>query len=84
MTIDIPRELRDEEYATRLVKRYLATDSAGRARDSGAYFERLGGGGNRPETACTFTAQDLLAVSMLSVASTATTPCTSCTTRPAS
>jgi hypothetical protein len=65
MTIDIPGELRDEEYATRLVKRYLATDSAGRARYSGAYFERLGGGGDRPETAFTFTAEDLLAVSML-------------------
>jgi hypothetical protein len=67
MTIDIPGELRDEEYATRLVKRYLATDSADRARYSGAYFERLGGGGDRPETAFTFTAEDLLAVSMLSV-----------------
>lgn len=67
MTIDIPGELRDEEYATRLVKRYLATDSAGRARYSGADFERLGGGGDRPETAFTFTAEDLLAVSMLSV-----------------
>jgi hypothetical protein len=67
MTIDIPGELRDEEYATGLVRRYLATDSAGRARYSGAYFERLGGGGDRPETAFTFTSEDLLAVSMLSV-----------------
>jgi hypothetical protein len=50
------------------VKRYLAADSAtGRARYSGAYFERLGGGGDRAETACHFTAEDLLAVSMLSV-----------------
>jgi hypothetical protein len=67
MTINIPDKLRDEEYATRLVKQYLATSSAGRARYSGAYFERLGGGGDRPETAFTFTAEDLLAVSMLSV-----------------
>ena len=55
MTIDIPRELRNEEYATRLVNRYLAPDSAGRARYSGAYFERLGGGGYRPEIAFKFT-----------------------------
>ena len=54
-------------HAARLVERYLSTDGAGRARYSGACFERLGGGGDRPETACTFTAEDLLAVSMLSV-----------------
>jgi len=34
---------------------------------SGAYFERIGGGGDRPEAACQFTAEDLLAVTMLSV-----------------
>jgi hypothetical protein len=67
MTINIPGELRDEEYATQLVRRYLATDRAGRARYSGAYFERLGGGGDRPQIAFKFTAEDLLAVSMLSV-----------------
>ena len=39
----------------------------GRARYSGAYFERIGGGGDRPEVSCTFTAEDLLAVTMLSV-----------------
>jgi hypothetical protein len=67
MTISIPGELRDEEYATRLVTRYLATDSAGRAQYSGAYFERLGGGGDRPQIAFEFTAEDLLAVTMLGV-----------------
>lgn len=67
MAIDIPPRLRDEEFATCLVKRYLATGTAGRACYSGAYFERLGGGGDREEIADRFTAEDLLAVSMLSV-----------------
>ena len=68
MAIDIPGKLRDEHFATCLVKRYLAPDSTtGRARYSGAYFERIGGGGDRPETAYQFTAEDLLAVTMLSV-----------------
>jgi hypothetical protein len=68
MAIDIPGRLRDEDFATCLVKRYLAPDSAtGRARYSGAYFERLGGGGDRPEVAYQFTAEDLLAVTMLSI-----------------
>jgi hypothetical protein len=68
MCIDIPGELRDEDVAVRLVGAYFADDPAtGRARYWGAYFERLGGGGDRPETAYQFTAEDLLAVSMLSV-----------------
>ena len=68
MGIDIPARLRDEDFATCLVKRYLAPDPAtGRARYSGAYFERIGGGGDRPEVAYQFTAEDLLAVTMLSV-----------------
>lgn len=68
MGIDIPGELRDEEFGVRLVKAYFADDpGTGRARYSGAYFERLSGGGDRPETAFRFTAEDLLAVSMLSV-----------------
>jgi hypothetical protein len=68
MSIGIPDELRDEDVAVRLVKQYFADDPAtGRARYSGAYFERLGGGGDRPEVAYQVTAEDLLAVSMLSV-----------------
>ena len=68
MCIDIPVELRDEDVAVRLVKDYFADDPAtGRAEYSGAYFERLGGGGDRPEVAYQITAEDLLAVSMLSV-----------------
>jgi Family of unknown function (DUF6308) len=66
--IDIPDELRDEDVAVRLVEAYFADDPAtGRARYSGSYFEKIGGGGSRPETAYQFTAEDLLAVSMLSV-----------------
>jgi hypothetical protein len=34
---------------------------------SGAYFERIGGGGDREDIASQFTAEDLLAVTMLSV-----------------
>jgi len=68
MCIDIPDELRDEDVAVGLVKQYFADDPpTGRARYSGAYFERLGGGGDRPEVAYQVTAEDLLAVSMLSV-----------------
>ena len=68
MCIDIPDELRDEEAAVGLVMKYFEDDPAtGLARYSGAYFERLGGGGDRPEVAYQITAEDLLAVSMLSV-----------------
>ena len=67
MAIYIPARLRAEDFAACLVKRYLATDTAGRARYSGAYFERIGGGGDRDDIANQFTAEDLLAVTMLSV-----------------
>ena len=67
MAIDIPGRLRNEDFATCLVKRYLATDAEGRARYSGAHFERIGGGGDRPGIADQFTSEDLLAVTMLSV-----------------
>ena len=68
MRIKIPVKLRDEPNAVRMVERYFAVDPrTGRVRDSAAYFERLGGGGDRPETAHQITAEDLLAVSMLGV-----------------
>lgn len=67
IAVFIPVRLRDEDFATCLVQRYLAAGAAGRARYSGAYFERIGGGGDRPEVSCKFTAEDLLAVTMLSV-----------------
>ena len=71
MCIDIPGELRDEDFAVELVRAYFADDPAtGRARYSGAHFERLGGGGVLPEVAYQITAEDLLAVSRASPAQT--------------
>jgi hypothetical protein len=68
MAVDIPARLRDRNFASRLVQGYLAPDPAtGRARYSGAYFEQICGGGDRPDVARQFTAEDLLAVTMLSV-----------------
>jgi hypothetical protein len=68
MAIDIPCKLRnDENFAVGLVKRYLAKDPTDHAIYSGAYFERIGGGGDREAIANQFTAEDLLAVTMLSV-----------------
>jgi hypothetical protein len=65
--IEIPKPLLDVNYAVELVEEYLKKDGDGRFRYSGAYFEHLAGGGDRPEVAYQVTAEDLLAVSMLSV-----------------
>jgi hypothetical protein len=65
--IEIPEPLLDENYAVGLVEKYFEKDGSGRFRHSGAYFERLGGGGDRLEVANQVTAEDLVAVSMLSV-----------------
>jgi hypothetical protein len=66
MRIRVPVKLRDEKNAVRLVKGYFADDPrTGRARNSEAYFERLGGAGDRAETADQLTAADLLAVSLI-------------------
>ncbi len=67
MCIDILKKLLDVDVAVGLVREYFADGPDGRAWYSGAYFERLGGGGDRPEVADQVTADDLLAVSMLSV-----------------
>jgi uncharacterized protein DUF6308 len=64
-TIDLfldPREI-----AVELVREYVATDENGQSRYTGACFERLGGGGDRPDVANRFTAEDVVAVTMLSV-----------------
>jgi len=58
----------DDAYrptAVELLRGYFSP----RLRDgfTGAHFERLGGGGDRPEVAHEFTAEDLVAVTMLSV-----------------
>lgn len=51
--------------AAALLRRYFTPRPVGKF--TGAHFERLGGGGDRPESADRFTAEDLIAVSMLSV-----------------
>lgn len=48
-----------------MVARYFTPRPTGHF--TGAHFERLGGGGDRPAIADEFTAEDLVAVSMLSV-----------------
>jgi hypothetical protein len=54
-------------WPKRLAGQYLATDTAtGRAHYSGAYFGWIGGAGNCEDVANQFTAEDLLAVTMLS------------------
>jgi len=57
-----PEHLSD---AAAVVRRYFTPRRTGGF--TGAYFERLGGGGDRPSVADEFTAEDLVAVSMLSV-----------------
>jgi hypothetical protein len=53
------------DRAAGLLREYFTPRPAGMF--TGAHFERLGGGGDRPAIADEFTAEDLLAVSMLSV-----------------
>jgi hypothetical protein len=54
-----------EDQAAEVLRCYFTPRPVGRF--TGAHFERLGGGGDRPEIADEFTAEDLIAVSMLSV-----------------
>lgn len=51
--------------AAAVLRRYFTPRPGGRF--TGAHFDRLGGGGDRPSVADEFTAEDLIAVSMLSV-----------------
>jgi len=53
------------QAAAEVVRRYFTPRPTGTF--TGAHFERLGGGGDRPAIANEFTAEDLIAVSMLSV-----------------
>lgn len=53
------------DAAADVVRRYFSTPATGGF--TGAYFERFCGGGDRPEVAKAFTAEDVVAVSMLSV-----------------
>lgn len=57
--------LADEKHAAEALRRYFAPRPPGEF--TGSWFERLAGGGDLPEVADQFTADDLIAVSMLSV-----------------
>lgn len=63
----LPWPLEDEhrEIALALLRDYYRPRPTGHF--TGAYFERLGGGGDRSNVAYEFTAEDFIAVSMLSV-----------------
>ena len=56
----------DPEPAAKLVARYFDTTGS-RPPYSGAFFERLDGGGDRPDVRNRITGADIVAVSMLSV-----------------
>ncbi|EYT83619.1 MULTISPECIES: DUF6308 family protein [unclassified Streptomyces] len=62
------RGLMDPDRAVRDLRDYFGVGGApGAVRYTGSRFESLGGGGDRPETADTVTAEDLIAVQTLSV-----------------
>ncbi|MFE7526927.1 DUF6308 family protein [Kitasatospora sp. NPDC057542] len=64
----IPPVYEDRETSVRLLRAYFTGRRAkGGPAYTGAHFERLAGGGDRPETADRFTADDLIAITMLSV-----------------
>ncbi|MEU3571278.1 DUF6308 family protein [Kitasatospora sp. NPDC036755] len=64
----IPPVYGDTGACVRLLREYFTRQRAkGGPYYTGAHFERLAGGGDRPETADRFTADDLLAITMLSV-----------------
>ncbi|MFE4518667.1 DUF6308 family protein [Kitasatospora sp. NPDC056783] len=64
----IPPVFEDTAASVALLREYFTRRRAkGDAYYSGAHFERLAGGGDRPETADRFTADDLVAITMLSV-----------------
>jgi Family of unknown function (DUF6308) len=60
-----PAVLENDQRSIELLRSYFGLD--GRPPYTGAFFERLGGGGDRTAVADRFTAEDLVAVSMLSV-----------------
>ncbi|MEV4560496.1 DUF6308 family protein [Kitasatospora sp. NPDC049285] len=67
-TLHIPAVYGDVEESVRLLRSYFTRRrSRGDLAYSGAYFERFAGGGDRPEAADRFDADDLVAITMLSV-----------------
>ncbi|MBD5785055.1 hypothetical protein IF650_02570 [Cellulosimicrobium terreum] len=67
-TLTVPDIVKPEHTAAAVshLRRYFAPVD-GTTGWTGSRFERLGGGGDRPEVANRFTAEDLVAVSLLSV-----------------
>ncbi|MEV7414838.1 DUF6308 family protein [Streptomyces sp. NPDC089919] len=64
----IPPVYEDDETSVRLLRTYFLKPRAkGDFYYSGAHFERLGGGGDRPLAADRFEAVDLVAIGMLKV-----------------
>ncbi|MFF5502006.1 DUF6308 family protein [Streptomyces roseolus] len=67
MTLKIPEALWDRSYLADLLRRYWKPLPDGTPAYTGSRFERLAGGGDRPETANHFTPADIIAVATLSV-----------------
>ncbi|WP_030809367.1 DUF6308 family protein [Streptomyces sp. NRRL F-2799] len=66
--LQIPDIYRDDDNAVRLLSAYFTRRrTRGDQFYSGAYFERLGGGGDAEEVANRFDSNDLVAITMLSV-----------------
>jgi hypothetical protein len=64
---DIPDIFEEGGAAAGLLARYFGTGPADGSPFTGAFFERLDSGGDRLAVRDLFTAEDLVAVSMLSV-----------------
>lgn len=67
MTLKIPAVLWNRRYVAGLLRRYWALLPNGAPAYTGARFERLTGGGDRPQVANHFTPADFIAVATLSV-----------------
>ncbi len=67
MTLKIPPALWNRPYVADLLRRYWELRPDGTPAYTGARFERLAGGGDRPEVADHFTPADFVAVATLSV-----------------
>lgn len=65
MTLPPILDIKHADDAVATLRAYFLSDSP--PPFSGSHFERFAGGGDRPETADVFTADDLVAVTMLSV-----------------
>lgn len=66
-TADRVKTILSDSFTGPLVEEYFLNDDEGRPRFTGAWFERIGGGGDRDEVCNVITTDDLVAVEMLSV-----------------